>query len=137
MSRPAIEVADIIRSQGDQFLRKFGSGMEFQQLKALRAIKSCRTSALGGHIDVCPECRHQANSFNSCRNRSCPKCQAQLRRRWIAARERELLDRCFRHQLLLRCKRYPRLIDNDRNGQLFEHDFLRYPENDCRREDLP
>ncbi len=97
MTRPAFEVADILRVQGSRFLERYGSGLDYQQLKALRAIRSCRTSALGGHIDVCPKCGRKANSFNSCRNRSCPKCQAQSRRRWIAAREREVLNTSYFH----------------------------------------
>lgn len=97
MSRPAIEVADIIRAQGSRFLEKYGSGIDFEQLKAFRAIRSCRASALGGHIDVCPSCGYETHSFNSCRNRNCPKCQAGLRRRWIAARERELLGTSYFH----------------------------------------
>lgn len=97
MTRPAFELADILRAQGSRFLERDGSGIDFQQMKAFRAILSCRTSALGGHIDVCPKCGYEANSFNSCRNRSCPKCQARSRRRWIAAREREVLGTAYFH----------------------------------------
>ena len=82
MTRPAFELADIVRAQGSRFLERYGSGMDFQQRKAFRAILSCRTSALGGHVDVCPQCGYQTHSFNSCRNRSCPKCQARSRRGW-------------------------------------------------------
>ena len=97
MSRPALEVADIIRVQGNRFLDRYKSGLDFQQLKAFRAIRNCRTAALGGHIDACPKCEYRTHSFNSCRNRSCPKCQAQLRHRWITARERELLSTAYFH----------------------------------------
>jgi predicted RNA-binding Zn-ribbon protein involved in translation (DUF1610 family) len=97
MTQPAFEVADIIRVKEARFLERYGSGLDFQQLKALHAIRRCRTSALGGHIDVCPKCGHEANSFNSCRNRSCPKCQARSRRRWIANRERDLLPTSYFH----------------------------------------
>ena len=97
MNRPAAEVADIIRAQGHQFLKKYESSINIQQRKAFRAIRNCRTAALGHHIDVCPKCGHEAESFNSCRNRSCPKCQAGLRRRWIAAREREVLHVPYFH----------------------------------------
>ena len=97
MTRPAFELADILRAQGSRFLERYGSGIDFQQMKAFRAILSCRTSALGGHVDVCPQCGYEANSFNSCRNRSCPKCQARSRRRWIAAREREVLGTAYFH----------------------------------------
>ena len=92
MSRPAVDVADLLRAQGNRFLDRYESSVDFQQLKALRAIQRCRTAALGGHIDACSKCGYQAAiSYNSCRNRHCPKCQTQARERWLAARERELL----------------------------------------------
>jgi len=97
MSRPAVEVADILRVQGDRFLGQYRRSFDFQQLKAFRAIQCCRTAALGGHIDVCPKCGHQAISYNSCRNRHCPKCQTQAREHWLAARERELLATSYFH----------------------------------------
>src|SRR6266849_2950441 len=91
MSRPTLEVADILRAQGDRFLDRYRSSFDFQQLKASRAIQRCRTAALGGHRDACLRCGHQAISYNSCRNRHCPKCQAQARQRWLEARERDVL----------------------------------------------
>jgi hypothetical protein len=97
MNRPAVEVADILRAQGDRFLDRYRRGFDFEQLKAFRAIQRCRTAALGGHIDTCPKCGHQAISYNSCRNRHCPKCQAQAREHWLAARERELLASSYFH----------------------------------------
>ncbi len=97
MSRPTLEVADILRAQGDRFLDRYRSSFGFQQLKAFRAILRCRTAALGGHHDACLSCGYQAISYNSCRNRHCPKCQAQARERWLTARERELLDTSYFH----------------------------------------
>jgi len=98
MSRPAVEVADILRAQGNRFLDRYEKSFDFQQLKAYRAIQRCRTAALGGHLDACPRCGYQAAiSYNSCRNRHCPKCQAQARERWLAARERELLATSYFH----------------------------------------
>jgi predicted RNA-binding Zn-ribbon protein involved in translation (DUF1610 family) len=97
MTRPAVEVADILRAQGDRFLDRYRRSFDFQQLKAFRAIQRCRTAALGGHIDACPKCGHQAISYNSCRNRHCPKCQTQAREHWLAARERELLTTSYFH----------------------------------------
>ncbi len=97
MTRPTLEVADILRVQGERFLDRYRSSFDFQQLKAFRAIQRCRTAALGGHHDACPSCGYQAISYNSCRNRHCPKCQAQARERWLAARERELLDTSYFH----------------------------------------
>ena len=98
MNRPTVEVADILRAQGTSFIDRHRKRMRFQQLKVMQAIVRCRTAALGGHIDMCPRCgKDWGLSFNSCRNRHCPKCQAQARRRWIAARERELLATSYFH----------------------------------------
>ena len=97
MTKPAVEVADILRAKGSRFLDKYRSSFSFQQLKAFRAIRNCRTAALGGHLDACPKCGHQAISYNSCRNRHCPKCQTQARQRWLVAREKELLPTSYFH----------------------------------------
>jgi hypothetical protein len=98
MSQPIMEVADILRAQGNQFLERYQSSCSYQQLKAFRAILRCRTAALGGHIDVCLKCGHEEGiSYNSCRNRSCPKCQAQARERWLEARQQELLNTSYFH----------------------------------------
>jgi hypothetical protein len=97
MSRPAVEVADILRAQGDRFMDRYKRGFSFQQLKAFRAIQTCRTAALGGHLDACLRCGHQAISYNSCRNRHCPKCQAKAREQWLNTRERELLATDYFH----------------------------------------
>jgi len=97
MTRPAVEVADILRVRGQRFLDRYRASFDFQQRKALRALLNCRTAALGGHLDACPQCGFQAISYNSCRNRHCPKCQAQARERWLAAREQELLDTPYFH----------------------------------------
>jgi hypothetical protein len=98
MSRPALEVADILRAQGNRFLERYQSSISYQQLKAYRAVLACRTALLGGHLDVCSQCGFQTGiSFNSCRNRHCPKCQAQARQRWIEARQRELLHTGYFH----------------------------------------
>jgi hypothetical protein len=72
MSRPTLEVADIFRAQADNFIDKHN--LSIQQLKVIRAITRCRTAALGGHVDVCPQCGGDpAISYNSCRNRHCNK----------------------------------------------------------------
>lgn len=97
MSRPTLEVADLIRAQGNRFLDRYRSSFSFQQLKVFRAIQNCRTAALGGHLDSCTRCGHQAISYNSCRNRHCPKCQTQARQRWLAAREQEVLPTAYFH----------------------------------------
>src|SRR5437763_5392194 len=97
MTRPTLEVADILRAHGDRFLDRYRSSFGFQPLKAFRAIQRCRTAALGGHRDACQSCGYQTISYNSCRNRHCPKCQAQARERWLAARELELLATSYFH----------------------------------------
>src|SRR5207249_1315542 len=97
MTRPTLEVADILRAQGDRFLDRYRSSFDFQQLKAFRAIQRGRTAALGGHRDACLRCGHQVISYNSCRNRHCPKCQTQARQRWLTDRERELLATSYFH----------------------------------------
>src|ERR1039458_623927 len=75
MSRPTLEVADIIRTAGNRFWEKYGSHLAWPHRKVLDAIVRCRTAALGGHLDQCVRCGHQAVSYNSCRNRHCPRCQ--------------------------------------------------------------
>src|SRR6266481_161862 len=97
MTRPTLEVADILRAQGDRFLDRYRSSFDFQQLKAFRAIQRCRTAALGGHRDACLRCGHQVISYNSCRNRHCPKCQGNARAKWLAARSAELLPVPYFH----------------------------------------
>jgi predicted Zn-ribbon and HTH transcriptional regulator len=98
MTRPAIEVADILRAQGNRFLERYQSSFSYQQLKAFRAIVRCRTAALGGHIDQCHGCGYEAGiSSNWCRSRCCPKCQAQARQRWIEAQQRDLLNTGYCH----------------------------------------
>jgi putative transposase/transposase-like zinc-binding protein len=93
-----VEVADIFRAQGSQFIDRHRDRIGVQQLKVMRAILHCRTAALGGHIDICPRCGGDKTiSYNSCRNRHCPKCQSQARQRWIAARKEELLETRYFH----------------------------------------
>jgi len=97
VTRPPWEVADIIRKAGDKFIERSGGSLTWAQLKVLRAIERCRTAALGGHRDQCVRCGHQAISYNSCRNRHCPKCQTNAREKWLRARERELLPVGYFH----------------------------------------
>ena len=96
MSRPAVEVADVLHAQGDRFVERH-PWLSVQQRTVLRALRRCRTAALGGHVDHCGTCGHRAIWYNSCRNRHCPKCQAQARQRWLTARERELLEVSYVH----------------------------------------
>lgn len=86
--RSEYEVADVLRQSWNDVV---SWGLNGWQLRTLRAIKECRTLALGGHIDGCDSCGHIQVSYNSCRNRHCPKCQGHKRMEWIEARESELL----------------------------------------------
>jgi len=97
MSRPPLEVADLIRTAGAAFLERNRHWLSWKHIKVLRAIARCRTAALGGHLDESTRCGHRAISYNSCRNRHCPKCQTAARERWIAARRRELLPARYVH----------------------------------------
>lgn len=82
------EIADVLHLLGK---KTENIGLNIWQLRTLSALKSCRTSALGGHIDACDSCGNLSISYNSCRNRHCPKCQGSSRENWIQARETELL----------------------------------------------
>src|SRR5260370_37529046 len=98
MARPPLEVADLIRAAGAAFLERNRHWLRWKHIKVLRAIRRCRTAALGGHLDECTRCGDRATiSYNSCRNRHCPKCQIAARERWIAARQRELLPTRYLH----------------------------------------
>src|SRR5256885_7266346 len=97
MSRPPLEVADIIRAAGDAFIERNRHWLGWKHVKVLLAIARCRTAALGGHLDECTRCGHRAISFNSCRNRHCPKCQSGARERWLEKRRRELLPTPYVH----------------------------------------
>ena len=98
MKRPPFEVADIIRTAGGSFIEKNRSWLTGSHLKVLSAIERCRTAALGGHRDQCSRCGHTvAISYNSCRNRHCPKCQTNARDKWLAARTGELLPVPYVH----------------------------------------
>src|ERR1019366_162833 len=97
MPRPPVEVADVIRAAGTQFFDRSRGWLSWLHVKALTAILRCRTPLLGAHVDACSRCGYQAISYNSCRNRHCPKCQAQARERWITARQHDLLDTSYFH----------------------------------------
>src|SRR6266567_1065158 len=98
MNRPPLEVADLVRVAGRAFIEHSRRWITWQHLTVLRAIARCRTAALGGHLDECIACGyHPAISYNSCRNRHCPKCQANARTRWLEARRQELLPTRYVH----------------------------------------
>jgi len=118
MQRPPLEVADLVRAAGERFLEKSRGWLNWQHLKVLLAIKRCRTAALGGHLDECSDCGHRpAISYNSCRNRHCPKCQGLQKEMWAIQREQELLPASYfhvvftlPHELNELCLRNPRLM---------------------------
>jgi hypothetical protein len=98
MARPPLEVADLVRAAGDAFIKRNRHWLRWKHIKVLLAIRRCRTAALGGHLDECTRCGHRAPiSYNSCRDRHCPKCQTAARDRWIAARRQELLPTRYLH----------------------------------------
>jgi hypothetical protein len=89
LPRATIEVADIFRRFGQPYRERHR--LPAQQHRIMRAIEVCRTATLGGHVDHCTHCDHQRISYNSCRNRHCPKCQNTARAEWVEARKAELL----------------------------------------------
>ena len=95
MTRPSLELADIFRTHGESYRNTHA--MTLEQLKPMRAIETCRTAALGGHVERCGHCAHQRISYNSCRNRHCPKCQTLAREQWLERRKGELLPTTYYH----------------------------------------
>lgn len=97
MTRPALEVAEVIREHGAAFVAKYGGGLTAAQHKALHDLSVCRTAALGGHVQRCADCGHERIAYNSCRNRHCPKCQALARARWLEREAKLLLPVEYHH----------------------------------------
>jgi Putative transposase/Transposase zinc-binding domain len=97
MTRPRLEVAEVIRSCRDAFLQQYGAGLTPVQRRALDDLAACRTAALGGHVLECAECGYQEVSYNSCGNRHCPKCQGTAAARWLETQAADLLDTPYFH----------------------------------------
>src|SRR6202140_805741 len=97
MDRPPLEVSDLVRAAGQAFIERSRKWISWKHIKVLLAIVRCRTAVLGGHLDECTHCGHRVISFNSCRNRPCPKCQTGARQRWLEKRRRELLPTQYVH----------------------------------------
>ena len=98
MTRPPSEVADVIRMVKNRRFKHYRWPLTWEQIKVLRAIVRCRTSALGGHRDRCSDCGYTvAISYNSCLNKHCPKCQTNAMNRWLQKRQRELLPVHYYH----------------------------------------
>lgn len=123
MSRPPLEVADLVRAAGEAFIERNRQWILWKHVKVLLAIARCRTAALGGHIDECTRCGHRAISYNSCRNRHCPKCQAGARERWITARQKELLPTRYLHVVFTLPSRLAPLVLQ--NKKIFYHLLFR------------
>jgi hypothetical protein len=97
MSRPTLEVADIFRNHGSEWRKANAGHISLGQLKVMSAIERCRTAELGGHVEQCADCSHTVIAYNSCRNRHCPKCQGATARKWLEARQAELLPVPYYH----------------------------------------
>jgi hypothetical protein len=97
LSRPPLEVADVFRDHGPAWRIANAGRVSLGQLKVMSAIQSCRTAALGGHVERCEACAHTRIAYNSCRNRHCPKCQGAAAKEWLAEREAELLPVPYYH----------------------------------------
>jgi hypothetical protein len=95
--RPALEIADIFCRYGPTWRATHAGHVSLAQLQVMSAIETCRTAALGGHIEGCEDCGHRRIAYNSCRNRHCPKCQSAAARAWLAAREADLLPVGYFH----------------------------------------
>jgi hypothetical protein len=97
VSRPSLEVADILRAHGDAFRRANAGHLSLHQLKVMSAIEACRTAQLGGHVARCDDCARLDVRYNSCRNRHCPKCQGAAAKAWLAERQADLLPVPYFH----------------------------------------
>ena len=92
MPAAKLEVADIFRHFGHRYRQVHADSLCRGQLRAMSAIELCRTAALGGHMEQCDACGHQRITYNSCRDRHCPKCQSLARAQWLEERQAELLE---------------------------------------------
>ena len=97
MSRPQLEVADVVRQYGEAFRQRYGHTLCGEQHRALRAIELCYTAALGGHKTRCDSCGHEGLAYNPCGNRSCPKCHSAARAAWLINRQRDVLPTPYVH----------------------------------------
>jgi hypothetical protein len=97
VGRPTLEVADIFRAHGPAWREAQRGHLSLVQLKVMSAITQCRTAALGGHVLRCDGCGTDQVSYNSCRNRHCPKCQSAAAQRWLDARQADLLPVEYYH----------------------------------------
>ena len=113
--KPRYEVADVIRRYGEAFHAQ-RPVLDYHR-RVLNALENCRTSSLGGHVEKCDACGEMRISYNSCRNRHCPKCQGAERDRWIASRQEDVLDCKYFHNVFTLpeclnryCLKYPKAL---------------------------
>jgi Putative transposase/Transposase zinc-binding domain len=97
VGHPILEVAEIFRVHGPAWRRAQSAHLSLGQLKVMSAIEQCRSAVLGGHVLRCEACEQVQIAYNSCRNRHCPKCQASAARRWLEARQADLLPVEYYH----------------------------------------
>ncbi len=97
MARPPLEVADVFRDHGPAWRQKNAGHISLSQLKVMSAVEHCRSASLGGHVLRCKDCDKVQIAYNSCRNRHCPKCQGAVARRWLEARQADLLPVEYYH----------------------------------------
>jgi predicted Zn-ribbon and HTH transcriptional regulator len=116
VSRGKIELADIFQAHVHEYFEKYPAS--FEQKKAVRDITQCRSSALGGHLYRCNSCGHEDQSYNSCRNRHCPKCQGSKSADWVDARKKELLPVQYFHTVFT--------LPDDFHGLVLQNKKLMY-----------
>ena len=99
--KESVEVADIFRAFGPSYRQRYEAPLPLRHHRAMRAIETCRTAVLGGHVEECDVCGAVRISYNSCRNRHCPKCQCLATERWIEDRKQDLLPVSYFHVVLM------------------------------------
>src|SRR6266436_5300183 len=97
MDRPKLEVADVFRRYGEAYREQHDGSLSSAQRRVMTAIEVCRTAALGGHLERCDCCNHERPSYDSCRDRHCPKCQSLARAEWVEKRISEVLPTHYFH----------------------------------------
>ncbi|MBK8398759.1 MAG: transposase zinc-binding domain-containing protein [Leptospiraceae bacterium] len=92
-----LEVAEVFRENEKEFFSVYGNSLTRNEVKAYYAIRNCRTETLGGHVDKCSHCGFEKNSYNSCRNRHCPKCQFLRKEKWLVKENKNILPVKYFH----------------------------------------
>jgi predicted Zn-ribbon and HTH transcriptional regulator len=92
-----LEVAEVFRENEKEFFSIYGNSLTRNEVKAYYAIRNCRTETLGGHVDKCSHCGFEKNSYNSCRNRHCPKCQFLRKEKWLVKENKNVLPVKYFH----------------------------------------